>query len=132
MTAKDGNGRNSIYICPTKMKRAPLTYHLLLALVGGYAILAFARINKHSFYHHYYRVIEEVQTRNSQEWEAAAKLTIFAGTEVSTVQLETLLPTWIDAKWELGISTSVLFSNLTDRRLFKSIWYLNAHPSQAP
>ncbi len=132
MIIKDGNGRNSIYICPTKMKRAPLTYHLLLALVGGYAILAFARINKHNFYHHYYRVIEEVQTRNSQEWEAAATLTIFAETVAPTVQLETLLPTWIDAKWETGLSFSYLFSKLVDRGLDKSVWYFSAHPAQAP
>ncbi|MDB4286204.1 hypothetical protein N9933_02775 [bacterium] len=35
---------------------------LAMATVG----LLFSKINKHDFYHHYFKVIEEVETRNSQ------------------------------------------------------------------
>ena len=114
------------------MKRAPLTYHLLLALIGGYAILAFARINKHSFYHHYYRVIEEVQTRNSQEWDAAGHVAVFADLVSQSPEFDTFLPYLAGLK----LGTHVLHLPARQYSVYSflgtNIWYLLAHPAQAP
>ncbi len=47
------------------MLKALNPYYLLVLLVAITA-LVFSKINKHSFYHHYFKVIEEVEVRNSQ------------------------------------------------------------------
>jgi hypothetical protein len=47
------------------MPKALNPYYLTVLLVA-IASLIFAKINKHSFYHHYFKVIEEVEVRNSQ------------------------------------------------------------------
>lgn len=47
------------------MQKAFNPYYLIVLLVA-IASLIFAKINKHSFYHHYFKVIEEVEVRNSQ------------------------------------------------------------------
>lgn len=41
-------------------------YHLLLLLVASASLLSLWRINKRSFYFHYFKVIEDVESRNSQ------------------------------------------------------------------
>lgn len=51
------------------MKGTWYPYHLfLLLLLGSVAMLSLARINKHNFYHHYFKTIAEVEVRNSQAW----------------------------------------------------------------
>ncbi|MEL7340850.1 MAG: hypothetical protein AAGM67_10215 [Bacteroidota bacterium] len=40
-------------------------YHLLLLLVASASLVSLWRINKRSFYFHYFKVIEEVESRNS-------------------------------------------------------------------
>ena len=115
------------------MKRIPVIYPLLLVFIGGSALLAFSRINKVNFYHHYYRVIEEVQTRNSQEWEAKAlTLQVFSDFKVTPQSVAG------DISSASGLfSPKVgLFALPYTRRLEfirpTSIWYLNASPAQAP
>lgn len=46
-------------------------YHLMLMLAGLTALWVFKKIDKHSFYHHFFRVIEEVELRNSHDLDAA-------------------------------------------------------------
>ena len=41
-------------------------YQLLLLLVASASLLSLWKINKRSFYFHYFKVIEEVEGRNSQ------------------------------------------------------------------
>ena len=44
-------------------------YHLIvLSLIGSVAVLSLAKINKHNFYHHYFKSIAELEDRNSQLW----------------------------------------------------------------
>jgi hypothetical protein len=50
-------------------------YHLYVLLIGSASLLIFSRINKISFYHHYFKVIEEVEMRNSQALEGIPQLT---------------------------------------------------------
>ncbi len=54
----------AIFAC-TKMKGTLLSYHLLVLFIGGVVMLSLSKINKHNFYHHYFRVIQEVEMRNS-------------------------------------------------------------------
>ena len=53
------------------MKRVFHPYYLLGLAAVSFAMLFLSKINKTSFYHHYFKVIEEVETRNSQEIEVA-------------------------------------------------------------
>ena len=48
------------------MKRSIHPYHLLGLAAISFAMLFLFKINKVNFYHHYFRVIEEVEIRNSQ------------------------------------------------------------------
>ena len=50
------------------MKTRFYPYQILLLLVGGISMFALLKMDKMSFYHHYFRVIEDVEGRNSQEW----------------------------------------------------------------
>ena len=120
---------------PPKMKRVSLTYPVWLILVGGCAVLTFHRINKHNFYHHYYRVIEEVQTRNSQEWLGVSSIHIFSGSFF--IQEEE--PEYSQAGEVRGSDflvpirvTSFQLTGLSSLILPRTIRYLNAHPAQAP
>ena len=45
-------------------------YHVMLLLAAA-AALGFTRINKLDFYHRYFRVISEIEDRNSQELDDA-------------------------------------------------------------
>ncbi len=48
------------------MKTSLRPYHILLLLVASASMLSLWKINKRSFYFHYFKVIEEVESRNSQ------------------------------------------------------------------
>jgi hypothetical protein len=65
----------NLYICRLKMRFSLRPYHLYLLLIGSASLLIFSRINKMSFYHHYFKVIEEVEMRNSQALEGIPQLT---------------------------------------------------------
>ncbi|MFK7920651.1 MAG: hypothetical protein AB8H47_01780 [Bacteroidia bacterium] len=45
-------------------------YHFLILLVASASLLSLWKINKRSFYFHYFKVIEEVESRNSQAFDA--------------------------------------------------------------
>ncbi|WNJ17686.1 hypothetical protein [Pontibacter sp. G13] len=49
------------------MKGPAITYRFILLASVSVVMLFFFKINKMSFYHHFFRVIEEVGNRNSQE-----------------------------------------------------------------
>ena len=60
------------------MKQFAHTYCLFALVVTSINVFFFRKMDKHSFYHHYFKVIEEVELRNSQEiapapglWQAA-------------------------------------------------------------
>lgn len=53
------------------------TRFLLAAIVLATGMFVFFRINKRNFYLHYFRVIEEVEERNSQELTAVSPWTWF-------------------------------------------------------
>ncbi|MEO1451483.1 MAG: hypothetical protein AAFV07_18270 [Bacteroidota bacterium] len=67
-------------------------YHLMLMLAGLTALWVFKKIDKHSFYHHFFRVIEEVELRNSQDLAAADLMVLTRIESVSTQAISSLWP----------------------------------------
>ena len=49
------------------MKAIRSTYSLFALLVAGLSMMAWLKMDKMSFYHHYFRGIAEVESRNSQD-----------------------------------------------------------------
>lgn len=60
-----------------------LSYRLVFPLLAIVSIVAFWRINKVNFFHHYIRVIADVEERNSHELDKKQNLAVFS---LSTVQ----------------------------------------------
>ena len=56
-----------MYIFAIQMKKPRFTYYLLLIPLLPVVLLSFKKIDKISFFNHYFKVIEEVELRNSQE-----------------------------------------------------------------
>ena len=56
-----------IFALQVKMKRYAHTYCLFALVLTSINVFFFRKMDKHSFYHHYFKVIEEVELRNSQE-----------------------------------------------------------------
>ncbi len=54
------------------MSKSWLTYRIFLPLLATMSLVGFWRINKVSFFHHFIRVISEVEVRNSQSLSEAA------------------------------------------------------------
>ncbi|MEL6673451.1 MAG: hypothetical protein AAFR61_14700 [Bacteroidota bacterium] len=58
------------------MKAIRATYYLFAIVIAGLSMMAWLKMDKVSFYHHYFKGIEEVASRNSQDhqeimvWEA--------------------------------------------------------------
>lgn len=75
------------------MKRIAYPYYLLALLTTSIAVFfVMKKIDKRGFYHHYFRVIEEVESRNSQAVEALPDL--LAGLQSTAFDLPSLL-TWL-------------------------------------
>ena len=55
-----------MYICTEFMRLGKYTYRFSLLLTVSMSMVLLMKINKISFYHHYFKVIEEVEVRNSQ------------------------------------------------------------------
>ncbi len=66
------------------MKLRLRPYHLYLLLVGSASLLVLWRINKMNFYHHYFKVIEEVELRNSQAVESFPQISLFSLTQAQS------------------------------------------------
>ena len=66
-------GLNNSYICASKMKLLRQSYYLLIFSAISLATVFFMKINKQIFYSHYFKVIEEVELRNSQEVKTVAE-----------------------------------------------------------
>jgi len=49
------------------MRSTSIAYHFLLLLVGGVTFVTLTKIKKTDFYRHYFKVIAEVQSRNSHQ-----------------------------------------------------------------
>lgn len=56
------------------MRRLFRPYQLLLLATVSVAMIFFMKIDKLSFYHHFFKVIEEVELRNSQQIQAAGPI----------------------------------------------------------
>lgn len=56
-----------MYIRTEFMRIGKYTYRFSLLLAVSMSMVLLMKINKISFYHHYFKVIEEVEIRNSQE-----------------------------------------------------------------
>jgi hypothetical protein len=72
-------GKTDYFLTFAPLMLKALNPYYLIVLLVAVASLVFAKINKHSFYHHYFKVIEEVEVRNSQAILAS-------------------IPTWVEAK----------------------------------
>ncbi len=58
------------------MNLRPLSYRLIFPLLAVVSLVTFWRINKVSFFHHFIRVIAEVEERNSHELSSDDKLAV--------------------------------------------------------
>jgi hypothetical protein len=86
------------------MNRSIHPYYLLGFAAIAFAMLFLFKINKVSFYHHYFRVIEEVEIRNSQAMTPPA-LVLFSVTPKRAV-IQPLL--WLFA----GVMGSLFFFSI--------------------
>lgn len=60
------------------MRLRNLSYRLIFPLLAIVSMVAFWRINKVNFFHHYIRVIAEVEERNSHELDKGQNLIVFS------------------------------------------------------
>lgn len=67
------------------MNRSIHTYYLLGLAAITFAMLFLFKINKASFYHHYFRVIEEVEIRNSQALTSPSVVLFSARSQTRTL-----------------------------------------------
>lgn len=88
-----------------------LAYHLSVMAVASLALLVFQKIDKISFYHHYFKVIEEVEVRNSQALDAA-----YLTFRLSAEHHSNSLPLWL----MLGVLGSGLGSLLIPFQAFQA------------
>lgn len=61
---------HALTIFAESMKTTLRPHYFLLLLVASASLLSLWKINKRSFYFHYFKVIEEVESRNSQAFDA--------------------------------------------------------------
>lgn len=60
------------------MRLRNLSYRLIFPLLAIVSMVAFWRINKVNFFHHYIRVIAEVEERNSHELDNKQNIAVFS------------------------------------------------------
>lgn len=78
------------------MRRVAYPYYLLALMATSVAVFfVMKKIDKHGFYHHYFRVIEDVESRNSQAIDTLPALLA----EVDALRID--LPTFF--QWLLGL-----------------------------
>jgi hypothetical protein len=117
------------------MLRSIHPYHLILL---GFAIgaLAMAKINKLSFYHHYFKVIEEVEVRNSQAVPAIGLSQLLTDSfrhtldKVSRIMSSLLLPASAVQLLSLAPSHSPFHTQVWPR--LSARLYHRFHPTLAP
>lgn len=81
------------------MRLRNLSYRLIFPLLAIVSMVAFWRINKVNFFHHYIRVIAEVEERNSHELDNRQNIAVFSFASIQDapqavglpVQMESLL-----------------------------------------
>lgn len=97
-------------------------------LAGLTALWVFMKINKHSFYHHFFRVIEEVELRNSHDL-VAADLMVLTQSQLAPASLRDrflplpialfgLLFLLVMPLWAIPVPREVAPLRLTDRRAY--------------
>lgn len=74
------------------MRLRNLSYRLIFPLLAMVSIVAFWRINKVNFFHHYIRVIAEVEERNSHELDKGQNLVVFSFASTQDVSQVAVLP----------------------------------------
>ncbi|MEO0470654.1 MAG: hypothetical protein AAF206_13595 [Bacteroidota bacterium] len=82
-------------------------YSLFLMLAATLVMVIYMRINKQSFYHHYFKVIEDVELRNSHALAASEGLAIF-----SLPQVSERLPEWFKSILGLLVVSSLVMLTL--------------------
>ena len=87
-------------------------YSLFLMLSATLVMVIYMRINKQSFYHHYFKVIEDVEMRNSHALAASDGLAIF-----SLPKVNQRLPEWFKTilGWLFVSSLVVIFLPLLQK-----------------
>ncbi|RMG57259.1 MAG: hypothetical protein D6722_25205 [Bacteroidetes bacterium] len=85
------------------MRKPIRPYQILLLATVSVAMIFFMKINKQSFYHHFFKVIEEVESRNSQEVQTSAPVETIWWT-VSETAKGPVLPFLL---WLLALATAL-------------------------
>ena len=73
------------------MRKLSHPYQIFFILVALVAMIFLLKINKRNFYHHYFKVIEEVELRNSQEVFGLQDTVLFTSTRPVIESLITFL-----------------------------------------
>jgi hypothetical protein len=93
------------------MRRIAYPYYLLALMATSVAVFfVMKKIDKHGFYHHYFRVIEDVESRNSQAVETLPAL--LAEVNALQVDVRTLF------YWLLGLLSAGAAASLRVVSLF--------------
>ena len=110
----------------------------MLLLTASLAIF-FSKINKRGFYHHYFRVIEEVESRNSQE-VAPAHRAALQSPAPAFWRMERLLPLLRSLFWAVCAMAPLLWVPRLQPLAFAwlrpqsqlQLCHLRTHPARAP
>lgn len=84
------------------MKLYRFPYYLILVIAASLAMIFFLKINKKSFYNHYFQEIADIELRNSQALSLDGSLEVFALTELKPVVLSVF---WLG----LGLLFGIVF-----------------------
>lgn len=110
-------------------------YYLIGLVAVSFSMLFLFKINKVSFYHHYFKVIEEVETRNSQALLSDA-VVLFSAQAVHQNLIQPILSLLCIASIGGLFLYSPRLQQITWPRLSPAVWqdqvYLLLPPVRAP
>ena len=118
------------------MKQLAHTYCLFALVVTSISVFVFRKMDKTSFYHHYFKVIEEVELRNSQEIETAPGIWQVAKAAMSRLWNQVFQ--WfsgllvVSLSLVLGIGSWLRLSTPHRHSLVPQAISLSLHPPRAP
>lgn len=111
------------------MRLRNLSYRLIFPLLAIVSIVAFWRINKVNFFHHYIRVIAEVEERNSHELDKGQNLVVFSFASDQDASQVVGLPIELEA---LFADASLAIAPPPEDAHISGRFLANPHPIRGP
>ena len=106
---------------------------MILVLAASVAMILFLKINKQSFYNHYFQEIADIELRNSQAMSLDASVELFALTDIKPIVLSIfwlglgLLFGFVVREISFNLRAEIPTANHRDVSFYKLI-----HPTRAP